>query len=336
MDLIRYGYNGRLLTILLDRTGIPWLAADEVCEVVPLKDAARAIDALDEGERRSVPLDGASPGNPTRLIINASGIYSLIFMSHTPEARAFKEWLTHELLPSLRTMDGNAAGEGGGSFRNVVEALDYVQASGLSIRKSKMYQDVKKGLLTRNSDGTISKSAVEKYIRIHRESGLPKYGGDSCRITRLCSRVSRQQRDVLNILETSYKIARRLGLSKEDAIAIAKTKVEETTGIRLDDLYARPSGGYRADRQSGDPAIEIDEHLMEDFIDDNCEIGDGYKVGLSVIYERFCEWFAMSFGDNNPPCMEIFSEHLSTLVDRTQHAGTIFHGIRLSTREPQS
>ena len=333
MDLIRYGYNGNLLTILLNSNGNPWWVAGEVCEPLGFRMASDATRLLDDDEKATHKL--RTPGGFQEVtIINESGLYSLIFKSRKPEAKAFRRWVTHEVLPSIRKTgsyidkDGTRSIEDG-SFKNVVEALDYIQSSGLNIKKSKIYQDVQKGLLKREDDGRILSSTVENYIRVHKDSGRPKYGGDSFWIASYYTKVSRQQRDVLSILEASYKIARRLGHTKEDAISIAKAKVEETTGIRLDEVYTLNSGKKRSGYSSGDREVEIDDGLIEDFIDDNCEIGDDYKSGLNVLYERFLDWFLQT-ADSCPPSREEFSRHLSTFVDRTQHAGTIFHGIKPS------
>ena len=41
-------------------------------------------------------------GNPNKIIINESGLYSLIFGSQLPTAKKFKRWVTSEVLPSIR------------------------------------------------------------------------------------------------------------------------------------------------------------------------------------------------------------------------------------------
>ena len=64
-----------------------------------------AVAGLDEDERGSVAItDGTSPkgGNPNHAIISESGLYALVFKSRKPEAKAFRRWVTSEVLPAIR------------------------------------------------------------------------------------------------------------------------------------------------------------------------------------------------------------------------------------------
>jgi hypothetical protein len=172
---------------------------------------------------------------------------------------------------------------------------------------------------------------VERYIRTHKESGLSKYSGYNAQIDYQYSQISKQQRTINNILNTSFKIAKLLGHSKEKASLIAQQKVEELTGIRLSEVYKLP-----LDRPPAKSAIQnrdevIDDDLIEHFIDECCEIGNEFKSPLNILYPVFCSWL-VSLTGNNPPSRDKFSNYLSAFVDRTQHAGTIFHGIKISTK----
>ena len=330
MDLIKYGYNGRLLTILQDDKGNPWWVAREICDVLGLTNVTVALEGLDADEKSELK-KSLSSGGRRPIIINEPGLYSLIFKCRKPEAKAFKTWVTREVLPAIRKTGGYI--HGGDEvkthcFRNVAEVLNYVQSSGLNIKKSKIYLDIHKELLRREVSGTFLRSAVDQYISGHRERGGSKYSGDNIEIACLYSNISRQQCDIKNILETSLKIAKILGHSKKDASLIAQAKVEEATGIRLSEIYTLPSGQKQIEHVEQNKEGALDDDLVEDFIDDCCELGDDFKSSLNVLYERFCEWFVYSV-DDIPPYKNKFSEYLSTFIDRTQHVGTIFHGIKL-------
>jgi len=62
-------------------------------------------------------------------------------------------------------------------FKNRVEVAEYLQNQGYKVKKSKVYNDVKAGILRVNSDGTVSISQVDKYIN-HPKSGLLKIKQD--------------------------------------------------------------------------------------------------------------------------------------------------------------
>lgn len=50
-------------------------------------------------------------GNPTKSIVNEYGLYNLILGSRKPEAKNFKRWITHEVIPAIRKTGGYIAGE---------------------------------------------------------------------------------------------------------------------------------------------------------------------------------------------------------------------------------
>lgn len=86
--------------------GAPWFVSVDVCAVLDIANARQAVSYLDEDEvRRQEPVttnDGSGRVLPANLI-NEAGLYSLILRSRKPEAKAFKRWITHEVLPSIRT-----------------------------------------------------------------------------------------------------------------------------------------------------------------------------------------------------------------------------------------
>jgi prophage antirepressor-like protein len=60
---------------------------------------------VDDWDNLRIP-QGTPPGNPNSLVINESGLYSLILKSRKPEAKAFKKWVTSEVLPTIRKTGG--------------------------------------------------------------------------------------------------------------------------------------------------------------------------------------------------------------------------------------
>lgn len=76
-----------------------WFIAKDVCEVLEIKNTTQAVQKLDEDEVTMFNIGGLS-GNTN--IINESGLYSLIMTSRKQQAKAFKKWVTSEVLPSIR------------------------------------------------------------------------------------------------------------------------------------------------------------------------------------------------------------------------------------------
>ena len=83
------------------KEGEPWFVAKDVCSVLELTNNREAISRLDEDEK-GVNTVYTLGGNQNLTTINESGLYSLILTSRKPEAKAFKKWVTSEVLPSIR------------------------------------------------------------------------------------------------------------------------------------------------------------------------------------------------------------------------------------------
>ena len=94
---------------VLVRDGNPWWFASEICSFLDLGNTRQAVTRLDEDERdvisNDVHLDSTfTPGIGAQSfnIVNEPGLYSLVLGSRKPEAKAFKRWITHEVIPAIR------------------------------------------------------------------------------------------------------------------------------------------------------------------------------------------------------------------------------------------
>lgn len=96
MQIFRNEKFGKIRTLNLD--GEPWFVAVDVCSVLDLSNPTIAVSRLDEDERAKFNL--GRQGDAT--IVNEPGLYTLILGSRKPEAKAFKRWITHEVIPSIR------------------------------------------------------------------------------------------------------------------------------------------------------------------------------------------------------------------------------------------
>ncbi len=89
----------------VDVDGTPWFVAKDVCGVLGIAKTDTSVALLDDDEKGSHTV--GTPGGPQEMqVISESGLYSLILRSRKPEAKRFKRWLTHEVLPSIRKTGG--------------------------------------------------------------------------------------------------------------------------------------------------------------------------------------------------------------------------------------
>jgi len=92
---------GSIRTVL--QNDEPWFVAADVCKALEINDNRTAVARLDDDEKGTAVLTrGTSGGNPNVTIVNEPGLYSLVLGSRKPEAKAFKRWITHEVIPSIR------------------------------------------------------------------------------------------------------------------------------------------------------------------------------------------------------------------------------------------
>lgn len=100
---------GSIRTLNID--GEPWFVAVDVCMALGIGNVSMAISRLDDDEKNTVSLTEGIPGNPNKTIVNEPGLYALVLSSRKPEAKAFKRWITHEVIPSIRKHGGYIAGQ---------------------------------------------------------------------------------------------------------------------------------------------------------------------------------------------------------------------------------
>ncbi len=128
---------GKVRTVMID--GEPWFVAADVCNALDIGNPSQALSRLDEDEKiiTLISNEGNQRGNPNVAVVNEPGLYTLILGSRKPEAKAFKRWITHEVLPALR----NAAGLGAAdalrmlSRENQKKGNRYLYEAGLGDRK---------------------------------------------------------------------------------------------------------------------------------------------------------------------------------------------------------
>lgn len=90
---------GKIRTITID--GEPWFVAVDVCKALQIANSRDALTRIDDDEK-GVVLTDTLGGKQKVTIVNEPGLYTLVLSSRKPEARAFKRWITHEVIPSIR------------------------------------------------------------------------------------------------------------------------------------------------------------------------------------------------------------------------------------------
>ncbi len=85
-------------SVMVDQT--PWFFAVDVCQALGLSDTNKALLSVDDEDKREHEQYSGSGRKP--MLVNESGLYTLILKSRKKQARRFKRWITAEVLPSIR------------------------------------------------------------------------------------------------------------------------------------------------------------------------------------------------------------------------------------------
>jgi len=98
-DIKLFNYNNNQIRVI-EKDGAAWFVANDVCNVLGLKNPRKALQGLDEDELMYLRV---TSGGQKREIngVSESGLYNLIFKSNKSEAKQFRRWVTHEVLPDI-------------------------------------------------------------------------------------------------------------------------------------------------------------------------------------------------------------------------------------------
>ena len=95
-----FSYEGNEVRTVQKGSDILWILKD-VCGILGIEKYRDAATRLDDDEREPVLMDTLG-GRQEMIAVTESGLYSIILLSRKPEAKKFKRWVTHEVLPTIR------------------------------------------------------------------------------------------------------------------------------------------------------------------------------------------------------------------------------------------
>ena len=101
-ELAVFKFEDALPVRITDRDGSPWFVAKDICSALELSNVSEALRALDDDEKDGFRISDSIGRMQKTPIISESGMYALVIRSNKPAAKAFRKWITSEVLPNLR------------------------------------------------------------------------------------------------------------------------------------------------------------------------------------------------------------------------------------------
>lgn len=105
-NIVPFTYNDHQIRTVTGPDGAPWFVLSDLCKVLGLSNSSEVARRLDPVTLSITESQNARGQVRKTAITSEPGLYEVIFMSRKPEAQAFKRWVTHEVLPSLRKRGG--------------------------------------------------------------------------------------------------------------------------------------------------------------------------------------------------------------------------------------
>lgn len=125
IEIFKNNEFGEIRTTIID--GEPWFVGKDVALSLGYKDTVNALKShVDEEDKAGWQIT-TQFGEKEAVIINESGLYSLTLSSKLPEAKKFKHWVTHDVLPALRKTGTYKMQENGKPSVSVQDGIAWVE-----------------------------------------------------------------------------------------------------------------------------------------------------------------------------------------------------------------
>ena len=237
--------------ILID--GEPWWIAAEVCRILEIVETHRAIDRLDDDEkgRHTVTTLG---GPQEVVVINEAGLYNLVFTSRKPEAKRFKRWITHEVLPSIRKTGSYSISQRG-PISKIMRRLGCDEETALARFESRQ---INKDMAARlKSEGACQNDYKASHNAVYRGQFGDEWDAPSLRVE-LGQGPDETPLDRMSMMPLAINT-----LAKAEARKVLETSgVEITPKVRVEQLY-------KSARQVSESSLRrLGDDFVYDFVDD--------------------------------------------------------------------
>ena len=236
ITLFHYQEN-QIRTIIRQGGELLWITKD-VCDVLGIQNNRDAVVRLDDDQKgvRKVYTPG---GEQEMAVVTESGLYELIFRSDKPEARAFRKWITGEVLPEIRKTGGY--GRGGLPQEVVGEVVDALAGTRkLVVDQYRIIKTQKKELERFQQEERKRRERVRRKQRKNRKRAESR---------------KRQQQSGPGVLDTDAELLQKVSSSEYDQVValhkdgVCWSSIRDAVGLSLETIEAIVSKFEREQRK---------------------------------------------------------------------------------------
>jgi anti-repressor protein len=102
MDELKVFQSDDFRVRIIEKNGELWFHAGDSCKNLDLENVGQTLTRLDEDEKDEIISNDVTGRKQNMWFVTESGLYSLVLSSRKPEAKEFKRWITHDVIPSIR------------------------------------------------------------------------------------------------------------------------------------------------------------------------------------------------------------------------------------------
>lgn len=153
------------------KDGESWFVAKDICDILELGNSRMALERLDNDEK-GVSLIDTPGGTQSMQVVNEPGLYVLILGSRKKEAKAFKRWITHEVIPSIRKNGGYIANQENLTPEQIV-ANALIVAQNIIAEKDRLLEEQRPKVLFADAVSASKTSIlIGELAKILRQNGI--------------------------------------------------------------------------------------------------------------------------------------------------------------------
>lgn len=154
---------------VLTKDDEPWFVAIDICKSLGVKNPTMAINRLDNDEVTKLNLGGLS-GETN--IVNEYGLYNLILTSRKPEAKEFKRWITHEVIPAIRKTGGYMINENNMTDDELIQKALIMATNKLKERERKLQEQEHKVVFADSVSASKTSILIRDMAKLLSQNGI--------------------------------------------------------------------------------------------------------------------------------------------------------------------